>query len=308
MKIITQRSLGGPEVLEVADAPAPEAGPAEVLVEVRAVGVNPVDAAVRAGYYPILGEPPFTLGWDVAGVVRAVADDVHELAVGDRVLGMPRFPQQAATYAELVVAPAAHLARVPDGLDDERAAALPLVGLTAWQALVQTADVGPGQRVLVQAAGGGVGHVAVQIAKARGAHVVATASTGKVDFVRGLGADEVVDYTRTPLTGIEPADAVVDPFGGERLPQAIALTRPGGVVTVLLGDIGPEVQALADERGVRIARVGVVPDAVALAGLLELVERGELMPHVQAVFALEKAADAHAELTRGVQGKLVLVP
>jgi NADPH:quinone reductase-like Zn-dependent oxidoreductase len=221
---------------------------------------------------------------------------------------MPLFPQQAATYAEFVVAPAAHLARVPAGLDDEAAAALPLVGLTAWQALVQIADVGPGTRVLVQAAGGGVGHVAVQIAKARGAHVVATASTGKVDFVRGLGADEVVDYTSTPLARIEPADVVVDPFGGDRLLQAVELTRGGGVVAVLLGDIGPEARALADERAVRIARVGVTPDPVALAGLLDLVERGELAPHVQAVFSLEKAADAHAELARGVQGKLVLVP
>jgi NADPH:quinone reductase-like Zn-dependent oxidoreductase len=279
-----------------------------VLVEVRAIGVNPVDANVRAGYFPILGQPPFTLGWDVAGVVRAIGADVQGLVVGDRVLGMPRFPQQAATYAELVVAPAAHLARVPDRLDDEGAAALPLVGLTAWQALVQIADVGPGTRVLVQAAGGGVGHVAVQIAKARGAYVVATASTGKVDFVRSLGADDVVDYTRTPLSSIEQADVVLDPFGGDRLPQAIDLTRSGGLVTVLLGEIGRHAQALADERAVRIARVGVVPDADALAGLLDLVERGELTPHVQAAFPLEKAAEAHDELARGVRGKLVLVP
>ena len=308
MKIITQQSFGGPEVLEVTEAPIPAVTPGDVLVEVRAIGVNPVDANVRAGYYPILGEPPFTLGWDVAGVVRAVGAGVEGLGVGDRVLGMPRFPEQAATYAEFVVAPAAQLARVPDRLDDEAAAALPLVGLTAWQALVQIAGVGPGMRVLVQAAGGGVGHVAVQIAKARGAHVVATASTGKVDFVRGLGADEVVDYTTTPLAGIDPADVVVDPFGGDRLLEAIRLTRSGGHVTVLLGDIGPQAQALADERAVRISRVGVVPDAEALAGLLGLVERGELTPHVQAAFPLEKAADAHAELTRGVQGKLVLVP
>jgi NADPH:quinone reductase-like Zn-dependent oxidoreductase len=308
MKIITQESFGGPEVLQVSEAPTPAVGPEDVLVAVKAIGVNPVDAAVRAGYYPILGEPPFTLGWDVAGVVRAIGADVEGFAVGDRVLGMPHFPQQAATYAELVVAPAAHLARVPDRLDDEAAAALPLVGLTAWQALVQIAEVGPGTRVLVQAGGGGVGHVAVQIAKARGAHVTATASTGKVDFVRRLGADEVVDYTRTPVAGIEPADVVIDPFGGDRLLQAIGLTRDGGQVTVLLGDVGPEAQAVAAERAVRIARVGVVPDAVALAGLLDLVERGELTPHVQAAFPLEKAADAHAELARGVQGKLVLVP
>jgi NADPH:quinone reductase-like Zn-dependent oxidoreductase len=308
MKIITQRSFGGPQVLEVTEAPPPAVGPGDVLVAVAAVGVNPVDANVRAGYFPILGEPPFTVGWDVAGVVRALGAGVEGLEVGDRVLGMPRFPEPAATYAELVVAPAAHLARVPGRLDDQAAAALPLVGLTAWQALVQIADVGPGTRVLVQAAGGGVGHVAVQIAKARGAYVVATASTGKVDFVRSLGADEVVDYTTTPLSSIEQADVVLDPFGGDRLPQAVDLARSGGQVTVLLGEIGPRAQALADERSVRIARVGVVPDAEALAGLLDLVERGELTPHVQAAFPLERAADAHDELARGVRGKLVLVP
>lgn len=308
MKIVTQHRLGGPEVLEIEETTTPVPGAGEVLVTVTAIGVNPVDANVRSGYYPLLGEPPFTLGWDVAGVVEAVGPEVTTLRVGDRVLGMPLFPLPAATYAEQVVAPATHLARTPDALDDEHAAALPLAGLTAWQALVQVAGVGSGTRVLVQAAGGGVGHLAVQIAKARGAQVVATASTRKLDFVRGLGADEVVDYTTTSLSDIEPADVVVDPFGGDRLVDAIARTRDGGLVTILIGEISSQAQARADERGVRIARIGVVPDPGALAGLLDLVERGELRPHVQSVFPLEKVADAHAELAQGVQGKVVLVP
>lgn len=308
MRTITQHVTGGPEVLELLEIEAPEPGPGEVRVTTTAIGVNPVDGAVRAGLFPLLGAPPFTVGWDLAGVVDALGADVTGLQVGDRVFGMPRFPAQAAAYAEQVVAPAADLAVVPGALDDQHAAALPLVGLTAWQALVEVADVEPGHRVLVQAAGGGVGHVAVQIAKTRGAHVVATASTRKVGFVRGLGADEVVDYTTTALDTIAPVDVAIDPFGGDRTREALALVRDGGLVTVLVGEVSDDDVAAAGERDVRIARISVVPNAVALAGLVALVERGQLTPHVQAAFPLEAAAEAHAELATGVQGKLVLVP
>ncbi|HEU0057693.1 MAG TPA: NADP-dependent oxidoreductase, partial [Gaiella sp.] len=151
MRAIRQRSLGGPEVLELVDVPRPEAGPTEVLVRVAAAGVNPVDWKVRArgGF---LGEPPFTVGWDVAGVVEELGRGVTRFAPGDRVFGMPRFPREAAAYAEYVTAPSRQLARTPDGLGDVEAAALPLAGLTGWQALVETAGVGPTSRVLILAA------------------------------------------------------------------------------------------------------------------------------------------------------------
>jgi NADPH:quinone reductase-like Zn-dependent oxidoreductase len=150
--------------------------------------------------------------------------------------------------------------------------------------------------------------MAVQIAKARGAYVVATASTRKVEFVRELGADEVVDYTKTSLETIAKVDAVIDPFGGDRTLGALALVRDGGTLTMLLPPVSAEVATAAAERGIRIAEIGVRPNPVALTALTELVERGELWPHVQAAYPLEKAADAHAELDLGVQGKLVLVP
>ena len=194
MRSITQATLGGPDVLEVAEVPRPEPFPTEVLVRVAAAGVNPVDWKVRTrgGF---LGEPPFTVGWDVAGVVEALGGGVTRFAVGDRVFGMPRFPREAAAYAEYVTSPSRQLARTPDGMSDVEAGGLPLAGLTAWQALVETADVQPGQRVLILAAAGGVGHLAVQIAKARGAHVIGTASAGKHAFLREIGADETIDYT-----------------------------------------------------------------------------------------------------------------
>lgn len=308
MRIVTQHTVGGPEVLEVHTAPDPEPGPGEVRVRVGAAGVNPVDGAVRGGYWPILGEPPFTVGWDVAGTVDAVGAGVTALAVGDRVFGMPRFPQQAAAYADTVVAPADQLARTPDTLTDVEAGALPLAVLTAYQALVETAAVTSGQRVLVQAAGGGVGHLAVQIAKARGAEVVAVVSPAKADFVRSLGADEVVDYTAGPFTaGLAPVDAALDPFGGANTHALLPVLRPGGTVVALL-DLDDEARAAAAARKVRLERIMVRPSGEHLAAVAGLAAAGLLRPHVSATYPLDKAGEAQREFEKGVQGKVVLVP
>lgn len=308
MRIVTQESTGGPEVLVVTHVDAPRPGPGEVRVRTGAAGVNPVDAAVRAGLFPLLGEPPFTVGWDVAGTVDEVGPGVTDLAVGDRVFGMPRFPAAASAYAEQVVAPADELARTPDRLSDVEAGALPLAGLTAHQALVGTGRVAAGQRVLVQAAGGGVGHLAVQIAAAHGAHVVATASPGKIDLVRTLGAHEVLDYTAGDvLAGLEPVDLVLDPFGGANTLAVLEVVRPGGTVVALL-DPDPAAAALAEARGVRLHRLMVAPDRAGLQAIAALVAEGRLRPHVSAVLPLDKAGDAHRAFDTGVTGKVVLVP
>jgi len=308
MRIVTQHRTGGPEVFEIADVDDPTAGPGEVRLATSAIGVNPVDAAVRAGYFPLLGKPPFTVGWDVAGVIDQVGEGVTEYAVGDRVFGMPRFPGEAAAYADLVIAPAADLARIPSRLDDQHAAALPLVGLTAWRALVDEGGVGAGTRVLVQAAGGGVGHVAVQIAKARGGYVIATASPRKAEFVRALGADEIIDYTTTELATVAAVDVAIDPLGGENTARTLTVVREGGVLALLIGEFDDATRAAAADRGVRLARIDVKPDAAALASLVDLVDIGRLTPTVHATFALEKAGDAHSALAGDVRGKLVLVP
>lgn len=308
MRTITQQVFGGTEVLELVDVATPEPGAGEVRVAVAAIGVNPLDVAVREGWYPMIGEPPFTLGWDVAGTVDAVGEGVTSLAVGDRVFGMPALPGAGNTYAEQVVVRADELVRTPDDLDDQRAAALGLVAYTAHRAIVEIADLQPGQRVLVQAAGGGVGHIAVQLAKALGAEVVATASTGKVDVVRGLGADEVIDYTQHDFTEVlADLDLVIDPFGGESVERSLAVVRDGGTVASLL-DVRDEDVATAAERGITLDRIRIVPRTEHLQAMLDHVMAGRIDVHVSAMFPLDRAGDAHDHLGTGVVGKIVLLP
>jgi NADPH:quinone reductase-like Zn-dependent oxidoreductase len=305
MLAIRQRSLGGPEVLELVEVPRPEPAPTEVLVRVAAAGVNPVDWKVRArgGF---LGEPPFTVGWDVAGVVEELGRGVTRFAPGDRVFGMPRFPREAAAYAEYVTAPSRQLARIPDGLGDVEAAALPLAGLTAWQALVETAGVGPDSRVLVLAAAGGVGHVAVQIAKARRAHVIGTARAEKHAFLASLGADEAVDYTTGPLAGrVDKIDVVLDLVGGEAAADALSTLHDEGTFVTVTG-AADELRGQAAGR-VRLEGILVEPDRLGMEELADLVAAGVLRPHVSATFPLADAARAHEAIETGrTVGKLVL--
>ncbi|MBV8990849.1 MAG: NADP-dependent oxidoreductase [Solirubrobacterales bacterium] len=307
MRAISQQRLGDPEVLELVEVPRPEPGPTEVLVRTAAAGINPVDFKVRArgGF---LSQPPFTVGWDVAGRVEEVGAGVTRFAVGERVFGMPRFPAQAAAYAEYVTSPSRQLARIPDGLDGVQAGALPLAGLTAWQALVETADVGPGDRVLVLAAAGGVGHLAVQIAKARGAHVIGTARSEKHHFLAQLGADEALDYTLQDVGQRAVAvDVVLDLIGGETGKGALPALRDGGLLITVPSSGG--VSALKEAAGDRVRVTGILvePDRVGMEALAAMVAAGALRPHVQRTFPLEQAAEAHRLAETGrTQGKLVL--
>ncbi|RJT39399.1 NADP-dependent oxidoreductase [Mesorhizobium waimense] len=306
MRAIVQNSVGGPDVLVIADRPDPSPKAGEVLVRVKAAGINPVDGAVRAGYFPLLGEPPFILGWDISGTVEALGPDVTGLKVGDAVFGMPRFPRQAAAYAELAVAPADEIARKPEGIDHIQAAALPLAGLTAWQGLVRHGGLKQGQRVLVHAAAGGVGHLAVQIAKARGAYVIATASPEKLDFVRSLGADEVIDYTAGDFTSkVGDIDLVLDPIGGDHAQRSLKVLRDGGVLVSLL-DVSDATKADAGARDIRVERMSVVPDRDGLAELGGLIDAKELAVHVAKALPLEEAGAAHAFLATRPIGKVVL--
>jgi NADPH:quinone reductase-like Zn-dependent oxidoreductase len=308
MRAIRQQVLGGPEVLELTEVRRPEPGPTEVLVRVNAAGVNPVDWKTRArgGF---LGEPPFTVGWDVAGVVEAVGRGVTRFEPGERVFGMPRFPLEAAAYAEYVTSPSRQLARIPGGLDEVEAAALPLAGLTAWQALVETADIQPGQRVLILAAAGGVGHLAVQIAKARGAFVIGTARSAKHAFLAELGADETIDYSTEAVEERAGAvDVVLDLVGGESSRNALAALRDGGIfITVPSGDSVQPLRELARGR-VRVTGILVEPDRAGLEAIAVLAATGALRAHVAETFPLEQAGRAH-ELgeTGRTQGKVVLI-
>ncbi|MGK5551396.1 NADP-dependent oxidoreductase [Actinomadura kijaniata] len=304
MRAISQDTVGGPEVLKEIELPRPEPGPTEVLVRVRAAGVNPTDWKHRAGAAAMLGEPPFVLGWDVSGVVEAVGLGVSLHKPGDEVFGMLRYPGGHGAYAEYVTAPSRHFARKPANLDHVQAAALPLAALTAWQALVDTADVRPGQRVLVHAAAGGVGHLAVQIAKAHGAYVLGTARAAKHGFLRSIGVDEPIDYTTTDFaeTGRD-VDVVVDTIGGDYGPRSLRTLREGGVLVSLvlsrLADLGPGTA--------RAETVLVEPDHHALTRIAELAEQGRLRAGIDTVLPLAEAAKAHARGESGrVQGKIVL--
>ncbi|WP_037569036.1 NADP-dependent oxidoreductase [Phaeacidiphilus oryzae] len=307
MRVITQHTLGGPEVLTVVDAAEPRALPTEVLVRVRAIGLNPLEARLRAGEFPLLGKPPFVLGWDISGVVRE-APQTWRFRPGDEVFGMPLFPRAANAYAELVAAPALHLAPKPASLSHVEAAALPVAGLTAWQGLVDLGGVAEGDRVLVHGGGGGVGHLAIQIAKALGAHVTTTAGAGKREFVESLGADEVLDYTAADFSEeVRDIDLVLDTIGGDTAERSLSVLRPGGHLVTAVAEEDAELAARCAAAGVRFSGIAVDPDPAGLRGLADLVERGRLRVHVQEAFPFERVADAHRLLDGGhLQGKLVL--
>ncbi|MCX5461244.1 NADP-dependent oxidoreductase [Streptomyces albidoflavus] len=307
MRAIIQESYGGPEVLHETRVPRPEPGPGEILVAVRAAGVNPTDWKHRAqaGFVDRL---PLVLGWDVSGVVEAVGYGVTLFAPGEEVFGMLPYPHGSGSHAEYVVGPARAFTRKPTVIDHVQAGALPLVSLTAYQALIDTAGIGPGQRVLIHAASGGVGHVAVQIAKAHGAYVIGTASAPKHDLLRELGADEVVDYRTTDVAeAVDGVDMVLDPLGGETRARSVGLLRPGGTLVSLLSGGSAEEAAHAAERGVRTATMLVEADHAGMNAVADLVAAGALRPRVEATFPLAEAASAHRLGETGrTTGKIVL--
>ncbi|WP_030245296.1 NADP-dependent oxidoreductase [Streptomyces sp. NRRL S-350] len=305
MRAVVQREFGGPEVLEVAEVERPELLSGEVLVRVKAAGVNPVDVAVRAGWFPLLGEPPFTLGWDVSGVVEEAAPGAR-YRVGEEVYGMPFFPRAAGGYAEYVASPSRQLARKPASIDHVAAAALPLAALTAWQGLVDAARIGEGQRVLIHRAAGGVGHLAVQIAKARGAYVIALASEPKHAFLKELGADEVVDYRTTDYTqAVKDVDVVFD--SSSEGTRALEVLKPGGVLVSIMEHRDQDLAAAVEAAGRRFAGISVEPDYAALEAIAALVDEGLVRPHVERAFPLAEAGAAHELVGSGtVQGKVVL--
>jgi NADPH:quinone reductase-like Zn-dependent oxidoreductase len=232
MRAVLLHEFGGPEVMRIERVPVPRPILTEVQVRVEVAGVNPVDFKTRMGrgMARVLGEPPICLGWDVAGVVTEVTPGVTRFAVGDEVFGMPWFPRQAGAYAEYVTAPSRHFASKPHALSTEEAGALPLAALTAWQVVVDTVRVQEGDEVLVHGAAGGVGHLAAQIARARGARVIATARREQAEWLGGLGVERVIDYREEDFAALlSDLDAVIDCHGshGE---ASLDVLRPGGIL------------------------------------------------------------------------------
>jgi NADPH:quinone reductase-like Zn-dependent oxidoreductase len=309
MRAITQQRLGGADTLTLTPVPRPAPLPTEVLVRVTAAGVNPVDWKTREGFgmAGVLGEPPFVLGWDVAGVVEEVGFGVTTLAVGDRVFGMPWFPRQAGAYAEYVTAPARQFAKTPEVLSDVQAAGVPLAALTAWQALVDTAGVGAGDRVLVPAGAGGVGHLAVQLAKHLGAHVTATASERNHAWLRSIGADDVVDYHDPDyLTTVKDIDAILELTGADQVRIASTL-RPDGIIVAVPGGVSGELAAAGAASGFRTSAFLVEPDGADLTTIASLLAAGEVTGEVARTYPLAQVAQAHAVgETNRTRGKIVL--
>jgi NADPH:quinone reductase-like Zn-dependent oxidoreductase len=309
MRTVLQQEFGGQDVLSLVNRPRPVPLPTEVLVRVSAAGVNPVDWKTREGHgmAAVLGRPPFAVGWDVAGVVEEVGFGVTTVAVGDRVFGMPWFPREAAGYSDYVTAPSRQFARTPANLSDVEAAAVPLAALTAWQVLADTLDVQPGDRVLITAAAGGVGHFAVQFARYLGLHVIATASAANHEWLRELGANEVVDY-REPdyLSRVKDVDAVVDLAGGDELRLATVLSTAGAYVAVPRG-LPEELAKAAEKAGFRATGFLVEPDGAALTRIAELLAKDAVRVEVARTFPLADVAAAHAlGETNRTRGKIVL--
>ncbi|KJK56464.1 NADPH-quinone reductase [Saccharothrix sp. ST-888] len=327
MRAVRLHEYGGPEVLRYDEVPVPQPGPGEVLVRVHAVGVNPPDWYLRGGLDRVPGSDstvslPVTPGTDVSGVVKAVAEDVDGFAVGDEVFGLLRFPGfDGRAYAEYVAARASDLAHKPAGVDHVRAAGTPMAGLTAWQFLI---DLGHGipspfqeelhrptaldadSTVLVNGAAGGVGHFALQLAKWKGARVVAVASGAHESFLNELGADQFIDYTKNrPEDLVNDLDVVLDTVGGPDSRRLLyTLKRGGSHFPVFPGEFDEEETA---KLGVTISTAQVRSSGAQLAELGRLIEAGTVRVAIDSTFPLAEARAAHERAARGhIQGKIVL--
>ncbi|MAP62458.1 MAG: NADPH:quinone reductase [Microbacterium sp.] len=313
MKAVVFDETGEPEVLYTTALPVPSPVISELLVRVAAAGVNPIDAKTRAGRGVSGAIPalPSTLGFDFSGVVMNAPYEAHPFPPGTEVFGMVPFPRSGGTYAEYAVVPTLSVARKPATLSHVEAAGVPLAALTAWGLVVETAHAHEGQRVLIHAGSGGVGHFAVQLAAYFGAHVTATASGPNTAWLRELGASVVIDYASTRFDEVVgDMDVVIDLVGnadGSTGTRSLSVLRPGGLYVMVPTGSWPDYAEAAAEAGVRATSHKVLPDGNALATIARLLESGAIQVYIDRVFDLEDAAAAHRELERGhTRGKSVL--
>lgn len=330
MRACSIERYGGPDQLRIGEHPQPAPGANDLLIKVHTAGLNPVDFKTRDGKVKILlpYRMPLILGNELCGTVAKIGFAPSRFRVGDRVAARVA-KMSAGAFAEYAVVPESLVAAVPSGISDVDAAALPLAGLTAWQCLHEVLNLQPGQRVLIHAGAGGVGHIAIQLAKALGAVVATTASPSRFDFLRSLGADELIDYRNERFEDrIAPVDAVLDTQGGDILLRSIAHTRKGGAVVTIGGLPTPEVaddfgkpfwvrwifayisrreRALAQQCGVRFRYWFMRPDGEQLADLMSRMERRELKLHTQVFEGIDQFRQAFAALESGrTLGKLVV--
>ena len=305
MKAIVINAYGNEDVLNYADVERPEPKANEVLVKVHVAAVNPADWKIRDGMGERFGfKLPLILGGDIAGTVEAVGDDVESFKQGDAVYGMT-LSSLSGGYAEYAVTRADAIAPKPESIDFEGAAAIPIGALTAWQAMFDLANLSSGQRILITGASGGVGSMAVQLAKSKGAIVIGTASGKNEQFVRDLGADEFIDYTRQPFEEVvKDVDVVFDTVGSDTLERAFQTLKRGGF---LVSSVQTPSEEKARELGVESARVFCQPSAQQLTEINRLIDEGKLKIHIETVLPLTEVKKAH-QLSRSgrTRGKIVL--
>ena len=303
---------GSPDALALAEVPMPTRFNSEVLVRVVAAGINPIDAKTRAGGGVSAGlRYPAILGYDFSGIVVEPPYEAYSLQPGDEVFGMTMVPRAAGSYAEYLSVSTLSVTGKPARLSHTEAAGVPLAALTAWGMVVDVAGAHEGQRMLIHAGAGGVGHFAVQFARSRGAHVIATGSTRNVGFLGELGADEVVDYTTTRFEEVaHDVDVVIDLIGNVHDAtgtRSLTVLRPGGLLVNAPTGSWPTVMVDAAAAGVRATRYKVAPDAVRLATIAGLLDAGDVRVNIDHIFDLAAAAEAHAALEEGhTRGKIVL--
>ena len=306
MKAVRIHAYGGVETLKYEDAPRPEPKEDELLIRVMAAAVNPVDAAIRQGRLAgvIGGGLPLIPGMDVAGVVEKAGAKIAKFKAGDPVYAYLSFKEQGG-YAEFAIAKENEVAAKPKSLSYEEAAAVPLAATTAWQALIDTAKLGAGQTVLIHGGSGGVGSFAIQIAKARGAKVIATASTANQALLKQLGADQAIDYTTTKFEDVvKDIDVVLDAVRGDTLGRSYGVVKKGGMIVSITGQ--PD-RAVLEKHGIRGASLMAHPDAQVLEELARLIEAKKIRPIVSQVLPLSEAAKAHEMIaTTHTRGKIVL--
>jgi NADPH:quinone reductase-like Zn-dependent oxidoreductase len=309
MRAVVFTEPGDPEVLTASELPTPVRVGSEVLVRVVAAGVNPVDAKTRAGR-GVSGAtvPPVVPGFDFSGIVVQSPYEAFPLHPGDEVFGMTSFPRTTGSYAEYVSVPALNLARKPSVLSHAEAAAVPLAALTAWGAVVELTKAHEGQRVLIHAGAGGVGHFAVQFAAYFGADVATTASARNARWLTGLGARRVIDYRTERFDEVlDSLDVVIDAIGGDTGRRSLDVLRPGGSIVTLPSGSWSTWREDAETAGVRATNFWVVPDGSTLSVIARLITSGDVKVTADSVFPLEQAADAHRLIEEGhVRGKVVL--
>jgi NADPH:quinone reductase-like Zn-dependent oxidoreductase len=312
MKAIILEEAGGAENLKLTELPAPAISDNEVLIKTRAISINPVDIKTRSGkslYNELKANNPFIIpGWDVSGTVTEAGKEVTRFKPGDEVFGMINFPGHGKAYAEYVAAPAEHLVIKPANITHEEAAAATLAALTAWQAVVTNARVKKGQKVVIQAAAGGVGHYAVQIAKHLGAYVIGTSSAENKNFVISLGADEHIDYKKRRLDAVvTDADFVLDPIGGDNIDPSLGAVKKGGTVIMLPSFFKDQIAEKSRVKGVNGYYFSVRSNGADMQQLAGLLEKGIIRSHVSQTFPFDKIKEAHLQIETGkTRGKIVV--